>query len=33
VANGLFLVEALPPVVMAAVTWHLLTDRPTTRPG
>ena len=25
----LFLVEALPPVIMSAVTWHLLTDRPT----
>ena len=25
----LFLIEALPPIVMAVVTWHLLTDRPT----
>jgi MFS family permease len=25
----LFLIEALPPIIMAAVTWHLLTDRPT----
>jgi len=25
----LFLIEALPPVIMAMVTWQLLTDRPT----
>ncbi len=25
----LFLIEAVPPIIMAAVTWKLLTDRPT----
>jgi MFS family permease len=28
----LFLLEALPPIVMAMVTWQLLTDRPTEAP-